>query len=325
MSLTLAIFCGFVLDLLAGDPAIPYFPHPVVVMGRVITRLETRLRSAFPKTPKGELAAGRVLAAVLPLGTLAVTGLACWGGAALHPAIGFVFQILWCWQALAMKNLAAESRNVHDVLKTGELPAARKAVGRIVGRDTQGLTGEGIIKATVETVAENFSDGVLAPLFYMLLGGAPLAMTYKAINTMDSMVGYKNDRYLYFGRGAAKLDDAANFIPARIAALFWIAASGLAGQDMGRAWHIWRRDRRNHASPNSAQCEAACAGALGVQLAGPASYFGKVYEKPTIGDNLRPVIPEDILRTNKVLFAAGTLALAAGLCLRFLMGVVVWS
>ena len=323
--MTLAIFCGFVLDLLIGDPVIPHFPHPVVVMGRFITRLETWLRSVFPKTPEGELAAGRMLAVMLPFCTLTVTGLVCWGGATLHPAIGFFFQTLWCWQALATKNLAVESRNVHEVLETGDLPAARKAVGRIVGRDTQELTREGIIKATVETVAENFSDGVLAPLFYMLLGGAPLAMTYKAINTMDSMVGYKNDRYLYFGRAAAKLDDAANFLPARLAALLWITASGLAGQDMGRAWRIWRRDRRNHASPNSAQCEAACAGALGVQLAGPASYFGKVYEKPTIGDDLRPVVTEDITRTNKVLFVAGTLALTVGLCLRLLMGVVLWS
>ena len=325
MNLTLAIFCGFVLDLLLGDPRLPHFPHPVVVMGKSIAWLETRLRSIFPKTPAGELAAGRVLAAGLPLGTLAVTGFICWGGAALHPALGFFFQVLWCWQALAIKDLASESRNVYRVLETGDLPAARKAVGRIVGRDTQELTTEGVIKATVETVAENFSDGVLAPLLYMLLGGAPLAMTYKAINTMDSMVGYKNDRYLYFGRAAARLDDAANFLPARLAALFWIAASALAGQDMARAWRVWRRDRRNHASPNSAQCEAACAGALGVQLAGPASYFGEVYEKPTIGDDLRPVVPEDILRTNRTLFIAGTLALAIGLSLRILMGVVIWS
>lgn len=325
MNLTLAILCGFILDLLLGDPVIPHFPHPVVVMGRLTARLEDRLRRLFPATPGGELAAGRVLAAALPLGTLAVTGLVCWGGAALHPALGFFFQTLWCWQALAMRDLASESRNVHDVLETGELPAARRAVGRIVGRDTQELTGEGIIKAAVETVAENFSDGVLAPLFYMLLGGAPLAMVYKSVNTMDSMVGYKNDRYLYFGRAAARLDDAANFLPARIAALFWIAASGLAGQNMGRAWRVWRRDRRNHASPNSAQCEAACAGALGVRLAGPASYFGQVYEKPTIGDDLRPVEAEDILRTNRVLFAAGVLALAVGLALRLLIGVALWN
>ena len=325
MCLTLAIFCGFILDLLLGDPVIPHVPHPVVIMGRIISRLENRLRRIFPRTPEGELAAGRVLAAALPLGTLAVTGLVCWGGTALHPAIGFLFETLWCWQALAMKGLASESRNVYDVLGTGDLPAARKAVGRIVGRDTQTLTGEGVIKATVETVAENFSDGVASPLFYMLLGGAPLAMTYKAINTMDSMVGYKNDRYLYFGRAAARLDDAANFLPARIAALIWIAASGLAGQNARRAWRVWRRDRRKHTSPNSAQCEAACAGALGVLLAGPASYFGKVCEKPTIGDDLRPVEIQDIQRANRVLYAAGILALVAGLVLRILMGMVLWN
>lgn len=322
MSVTLAVLCGFVLDLLLGDPVIPHFPHPVVIMGRIITRMEGSLRNIFPKTPRGELAAGGVLAAALSLGTLVVTGLVCWGGAAVHPALGFFFQTLWCWQTLAMKDLSQESQNVYAVLETGDLPAARKAVGRIVGRDTQDLTAQGIIKATVETVAENFSDGVAAPLFYLLLGGAPLGMMYKAINTMDSMVGYQNQRYLYFGRAAAKLDDAANFLPSRIAALLWIAASGLTGQDMRGAWRIWRRDRHNHASPNAAQCEAACAGALGVQLAGPAYYFGELYEKPTIGDDLRPVELEDILRANRILFAAGLLALAAGLSLRLLAEVV---
>lgn len=191
-----------------------------------------------------------------------------------------------------------------------------------MGRDTQELTREGIIKATVETVAENFSDGVLAPLFYMLLGGAPLAMAYKAVNTMDSMVGYQNDRYLYFGRAAAKLDDAANLLPSRLAALLWIAAAGLTGQDMAGAFRIWRRDRRNHTSPNSAQCEAACAGALGVELAGPACYFGQFYEKPTIGDPHRPIEAEDILRTNRTMYMAGLLALGVGLALGFLIGVV---
>ena len=319
MSLTFAIFCGFVLDLLLGDPVIPHCPHPVVVMGRVIAWLEGRLRRLFPATPKGELTAGYVLAVALPLGTLAVTGLTCWGGGLIHPAVGFCFQTLWCWQALAMKDLAKESRNVYSVLQTGDLPATRKAVARIVGRDTETLTAEGVTKATVETVAENFSDGVLAPLFYMLLGGAPLAMTYKAVNTMDSMVGYKNDKYLYFGRTAAKLDDAVNFLPARIAALFWIAASALTGQNARDAWRIWRRDRHNHASPNSAQCEAACAGALGVRLAGPASYFGKVYDKPTIGDDTRPIEPADIPRANRMLFAASFLALVVGMVLRLLI------
>ncbi len=201
---------------------------------------------------------------------------------------------------------------VYERLKQGDLTGARQAVSRIVGRDTEALTAEEVAKAAVETVAENFSDGVAAPLFYMLLGGAPLALAYKAVNTMDSMVGYKNDRYRHFGRAAAKLDDGANFIPSRLAALAWIGGAAIAGQDAGNAWRIWRRDRRNHASPNSAQTESACAGALGVRLGGPARYFGKLYEKPTIGDALRPVEPEDIPRANRTLYAAAVLALTAG-------------
>jgi len=189
-------------------------------------------------------------------------------------------------------------------------------VSRIVGRDTQNLTLEGVTKAAVETVAENASDGVIAPLLYMLLGGAPLALTYKAINTMDSMLGYKNEKYLYFGRAAAKLDDAANYLPSRIAGLLWAAAAALTGNSASGAWKIWRRDRRNHASPNSAQTESACAGALGVQLAGPACYFGEYYDKPTIGDPLRPIEPEDIRRANRMMYAESLLALAIGLAIR---------
>ena len=209
-----------------------------------------------------------------------------------------------------------ESTNVYRELTKPDLPAARIAVSRIVGRDTQALTAEGVTKAAVETVAENASDGVIAPLLYMLLGGAPLALTYKAINTMDSMVGYKNTQYLYFGRAAAKLDDIANYLPSRIAALLWVAAAALTGNDARSAWRIWRRDRRNHASPNSAQTESACAGALNVQLAGPAYYFGQYYPKPTIGDAVRPIEPEDIRRANRMMYAESLLALALGLVIR---------
>ena len=177
-----------------------------------------------------------------------------------------------------------------------------------------------VAKAAVETVAENASDGVIAPLLYMLLGGAPLALTYKAINTMDSMVGYKNEKYLYFGRAAAKLDDVANYIPSRLAALLWIMAAAFTRNDTKGAWRIWRRDRRNHASPNSAQTESACAGALGVQLAGPAYYFGEYYPKPTIGDPLRPIEPEDILRADRMMYAASGLALAFGCAIRGFLG-----
>lgn len=314
MQLTGAILCGFLLDLLLADPA--WMPHPVVYMGKAISILECWLRACLPATPRGERVGGVILAAALPLGTLAVSGGVCRLASWLHPAVGFAVQAVWCWQALALRGLAKESRKVCSELVKNDLPAARRAVGRIVGRDTETLTAEGVAKAAVETVAENFSDGVAAPLFYMLLGGAPLALVYKSINTMDSMVGYRNERYLHFGRAAAKLDDAANLLPSRLAALLWIGAAFLTGHNGKNAWKIWRRDRRNHPSPNSAQTESACAGALGVQLAGPASYFGTVHQKPTIGDPLRPVEPEDILRANRMLYASGVLALVLGLGLR---------
>lgn len=312
-----AVLGGFLLDALFGDPA--WLPHPVVLMGRCISVLEKHLRTALPKTPRGELAGGAAVAAVLPLGTLAVTGLACWAAARLHPALGLALQMLWCGQALAAKGLAQESRNVYKELAKGDLPAARRAVARIVGRDTQNLTAAGVTRAAVETVAENASDGVIAPLLYMLLGGAPLALTYKAINTMDSMLGYKNEKYLYFGRCAAKLDDAANWLPSRLAALLWVAAAALTGNSARGAWRIWRRDRRRHASPNSAQTESACAGALGVQLAGPAYYFGEYYDKPTIGDPLREIEPRDILRANRMMYAESLLALVLGLAVRLML------
>ena len=312
-----AVLGGFVLDTLFGDP--PWLPHPVVLMGKAISALEKRLRARLPQTPQGELLGGAVVAFTLPVGTFLLTSLVCLGAAKLSPWLGLAVQMFWCGQALAAKGLAQESTNVYRALIKPDLPAARKAVSRIVGRDTQNLTLEGVTKAAVETVAENTSDGVIAPLLYMLLGGAPLALTYKAINTMDSMLGYKNEKYLYFGRAAAKLDDAANYLPSRLAGLLWCAAAALTGNSPKGAWRIWRRDRRNHASPNSAQTESACAGALGVQLAGPAYYFGEYYAKPTIGDPLRPIEPEDIRRANRMMYAESVLALAVGLAVRAIL------
>ena len=311
-----AVVGGFVLDALFGDPA--WLPHPVVFMGRAIARLEGFLRPRLPKTPKGEVLGGAIVAFCLPVGTLLFTGAVCRGAARLHPLLGLAIQMFWCAQALAARGLVQESTNVYKELTKPDLPAARRAVSRIVGRDTAALTAEGVTKAAVETVAENASDGVIAPLFYMLLGGAPLALTYKAINTMDSMLGYKNEKYLYFGRVPAKLDDAANYLPSRLAGLLWVAAAALTGSSAKGAWKIWRRDRRRHASPNSAQTESACAGALGVQLAGPAYYFGQYYPKLTIGDALRPIEPEDILRANRMMYVASSFALAWGCALRAL-------
>lgn len=309
-----AVLGGFVLDALFGDPA--WLPHPVVYMGKAISRLEKFLRPRLPKTPQGELLGGAIVAFCLPVGTFLLTGLVCWGAARLHPLLGLAVQMFWCGQALAARGLVQESTNVYKELKKPDLPGARKAVSRIVGRDTAELTAEGVTKAAVETVAENASDGVIAPLLYMLIGGAPLALTYKAINTMDSMLGYKNEKYLYFGRVPAKLDDVANYLPSRLAALLWVAAAAFTHNDAKGAWKIWRRDRRNHASPNSAQTESACAGALGVQLAGPAYYFGQYYPKLTIGDALRPVEPEDILRANQMMYVASAFALAWGVAIR---------
>ena len=311
-----AVLGGFVLDALFGDPA--WLPHPVVYMGKAISKLEKFLRPRLPKTPQGELLGGAIVAFCLPVGTFLLTGLVCWGAARLHPLLGLAVQMFWCGQALAARGLVQESTNVYKELKKPDLPGARKAVSRIVGRDTAELTAEGVTKAAVETVAENASDGVIAPLLYMLIGGAPLALTYKAINTMDSMLGYKNEKYLYFGRIPAKLDDVANYLPSRLAALLWVAAAAFTHNDAKGAWKIWRRDRRNHASPNSAQTESACAGALGVQLAGPAYYFGQYYPKRTIGDALRPIEPEDILRANRMMYVASSFALAWGCALRAL-------
>ena len=224
-----------------------------------------------------------------------------------------------CYQLIAAKDLCIESLRVYDALNADDLPAARRAVSMIVGRDTEDLTQSGVTKAAVETVAENASDGVIAPLFFLALGGAPLGFFYKAVNTLDSMVGYQNERYMDFGRWSARLDDLLNWIPARVSALLMIAAAAPLGLDARGAARIWRRDRRRHASPNSAQTESACAGALGVQLAGPAYYFGEYYDKPTIGDPLREIEPRDILRANRMMYAESLLALVLGLAVRLML------
>lgn len=308
-----AILCGFVLDLLFADRFV--FPHPVVLMGKYISFAERFSRSRLPPTPRGERIGGALLAASLPLLTLFLTGGLCRFAARVHPLLHFALETLWSWQAVSVKGLADAGRNVYEALPgfsaAPDLSAARTAVARIVGRDTDCLDAAGIARAAVESIAENFCDGAAAPLCYLFLGGAPLAMAYKAVNTMDSMIGYKNGRYLYFGRAAAKLDDAANYLPARLAALFWIAAAAATGRDAAGALRIWRRDRRKHASPNAAQTESACAGALGLRLGGPARYFGNVCDKPFLGDDLRPIEAADILRANRMLYAASLLLLAA--------------
>ena len=319
MRILYAALCGFALDLLLGDPETLTPWHPVVWMGKAITALEKRLRPLFPRTDRGAFSAGLVMALLLSVGTFALCKLILCLLFRLSPVLAFALEVIWCWQALAVKDLRVEALRVETALETGTLDQARHAVSRIVGRDTAALDAPAVARAAVETVAENFSDGVVAPLVYMLLGGAPLALCCKAINTMDSMVGYKNARYLYFGRAAARLDDAANYLPARLAALLLIAAARLCGEDAPAALRIWRRDRRKHASPNSAQCEAAMAGALGLRLCGPASYFGVVHVKPFIGDDTRPITPRDIDRACRLELAGSLLALALLGLLRLLI------
>lgn len=309
MWLTLAaLLTGYVLDLIFGDPRQIY--HPIRIIGNLIAVLEKGIRKVFPKTSKGELAGGTMLVVLVVLICTAVPaallGLAAW----IHPVVYWLLASFWCWQILATKSLKTESMKVYAPLKEGDLPAARRAVAMIVGRDTERLTEEGVAKAAVETVAENTSDGIVAPLIFLALGGPALGFFYKAVNTMDSMVGYKNERYLYFGRTAARLDDMLNFLPSRISAWLMILAAAILGMDGKNAKRIYLRDRKNHASPNSAQTEAVMAGALRVQLAGDAWYFGELYKKPTIGDPFRAVEPEDIVRANRLMYLTSALALA---------------
>ena len=313
-----AMAAGFLLDFLLGDPY--WLSHPIRAIGSLIGWLEHKWNHPEEKNSRK--------GTVMVLLVLAVTGsvtFLLWAGAyRVHPLLGVVVESIMTYQILATKCLKTESMKVYDALQKQDLEAARKAVSMIVGRDTQSLDETGIAKAAIETVAENTSDGVIAPMLYTAIGGPVLGFLYKAVNTMDSMVGYKSERYLYFGRTAARLDDAVNYMPARISAVLMIAACLLSGSDYNtkKAWRIYRRDRYQHASPNSAQTEAVCAGALGIRLAGSASYFGKLVEKPYIGDAERAVETEDIKRANHLLYL--TAWISELLCLLGLGGISLW-
>ena len=300
---TAALLLGFVLDLLLGDPQ--GWPHLVRWFGAVIAGLEKWL---YPMKSK------RLGGVLLVIGTIlvgaGVPAAVLYGAWRLNRWVYLALATILVWQCLAAKSLRDESLTVYDALTTGTLADARRAVSMIVGRDTEVLDEAGVTRAAVETVAENTSDGEAAPLFYMMLLGPMGGCFYKAVNTMDSMVGYRNERYERFGTCAARLDDVMNYAPARLSALLMIAGAALCGMDAGNARRIWRRDRRKHASPNSAQTEAVMAGALRVRLAGDAQYFGVVHKKEYIGDDLRPIEAEDIRRSHRLLFVTSALMLA---------------
>ena len=295
-----AFFFGFILDMIFGDPH--GFPHPVRLMGGLISVLEKRLLDMGNRNPDRELKNGKFLAAAVLLSVSAVSSAVFIAAYFAHPILGACAEAFMTYQILAAKGLKSESMKVFDRLERDDLSGARKEVSMIVGRDTDNLDAEGVTKAAVETVAENTSDGVVAPMLYCAVGGPVLGLMYKAVNTMDSMIGYKNDKYLYFGRAAAKLDDAANFLPARISAVFMLFSAFIGGFDFKNALRIYKRDRLKHSSPNSAHTEAVCAGALGVRLAGDAVYFGKTVKKPFIGEALRKIEPEDIRRANRLMY-----------------------
>ena len=307
-----AILAGYLLDLCLGDPH--SMPHPVRAIGNLIVWLEKYLRPAGKKhaTERGERRAGVLFVCLVLLVTGSVAGAILWISRLGGIWIQTVVEAVMTYYLLAARSLRDESMAVSRKLEAGETEGARYAVSMIVGRDTKPLSEAGIARAAVETVAENASDGVIAPLFYLAIGGPLLGWLYKAVNTMDSMVGYKNDRYLHFGRAAAKLDDLVNLIPSRLAALLLIVSAYLLRYDGKNAYRIWRRDRRNHKSPNSAQTESACAGALGLRLAGDAWYFGKLVPKPYIGDEIHPIEPQDIRRVNRLMYgAAGIMGIIA--------------
>lgn len=309
-----AMAAGFILDLCLGDPYC--LPHPVRAIGRLISGLETGIRKRLPANDSGERAGGLLLTALVLLIVGSTFTLLSYTARMAGRIPDFLMQTVLCYYVLAARSLCSESMKVCRALEAGDVEKARTNVSMIVGRDTAALTDVGIAKAAVETVAENTSDGVIAPLFYLALGGPVLSWIYKAVNTMDSMVGYKNERYLYFGWAAARLDDILNLIPSRLSACLMIIASALLGLNAKGALKIYIRDRHNHKSPNSAQTEAVCAGALSVQLAGDAWYFGVRHEKPVIGDALREVVYTDIRRADRLMY------LTAVLCLLLVSGIL---
>lgn len=318
----IAVFCGFLLDILFGDPS--WIPHPVTWMGKYISWLEPKLRRACANTLKGQRRAGRWLVFIVIFTVAVITVGLSIGAYYLHPLVYLFLNMLWCWQALAYHGLKETAQRVMFHLQDGDLNAARKAVHELVGRDVEALDEEGVTKAAVESVAENSNDGIIAPLFYMLIGGGALAMIYKSVNTMDSMVGYKNREYINFGRAAAKTDDVVGWLPARISALLLRTGAGLTNNCSARdARHIYRRDRKKTSSPNAGQTESVAAGALGIQLGGPAYYFGEFVDKPYLGDDLREAVPEDIALTNKMVSKGTWLGVIIGLLLRLLVVVLV--
>ncbi|MEE1312666.1 MAG: adenosylcobinamide-phosphate synthase CbiB [Lachnospiraceae bacterium] len=306
MKRVILIFIAICLDLCFGDPYWLY--HPVQLIGKGISAMKKHLQKKCTREhgiqKRKEIMAGILLTVVIVFATYVVTALILYLAAKIHPISSMILEIFWMYQIMAAKCLKVESDKVYQDLKNGNLKKARVSISYLVGRDTQTLSEEEIAKACVETVAENTTDGVIAPLFYLFLGGVPLGMVYKAVNTLDSMVGYRNEEYEYLGKASAKLDDLLNYIPARIAAMSMIAGSFLFGYNGKQAWNTYWKDKQAHLSPNCAQTEAVAAGALEIQLGGTHDYFGKPVVKPTIGEAIQTCKAEDIRKTQKLMIGS---------------------
>lgn len=313
MSLEYQVLIAFALDLLAGDPA--WLPHPVRLIGRFALFLEAPARRIMPPRTAGIAVALTVITA-----TALTTGGVIYLAGRLHPLAGDVISIFLLYTTMAARDLADHSRSVLAALRTGDLPAARRRVARMVGRDTLQLTEEGVVRATVESVAENTVDGVIAPLMFACIGGPVLAMIYKAVNTLDSTFGYKNERYVRFGTAAAKIDDAANYIPARLSVIMIALAALLTGLKAGESLRIARRDGRNHASPNSGWSEASFAGALGVQLGGAVLRKGKPDDMPHLGDAGEALKMDHISRANMLMYGTAALTVILLCIFRLITG-----
>lgn len=312
-----ALIIGFGIDLVVGDPQ--GFPHPVILIGKLIDALERGLRKMLPKTASGEKVAGALLWIFVVVVSSLLPALLLWFCHSISPWLRLGAESIMCWQILATKSLRDESMKVYHALESGDIMKSRYAVSMIVGRDTAELDDAGVTRAAVETVAENTSDGIVAPLIFLAIGGAPLGFFYKAVNTMDSMLGYVEPPYKNIGLVPAKMDDIVNFIPARISALLMLMAGGLLRLNVKNGWKIFCRDRFNHASPNSAQTESVCAGLLGLRLAGDAWYHGVLHKKKYIGDALREIEHEDIPRACRLLYVTALLALLLSSMIKLLI------
>ena len=323
----IALTAGYLLDLAIGDPH--GIPHPIVAIGRLISFLEKKLLhiDEGSRDNNREFRRGMLTVATVAITVAVTVAVLLIAGYVIHPYLGAAVETVLTCYILAAKSLKHESMKVYRDIEAGDIEKARKDLSMIVGRDVENLDKEAIIRAAVETVAENTSDGVTAPLIYTAIGGPILGMLYKAVNTMDSMIGYNNDRYRYFGRPAAKTDDVVNYLPSRMSALLMVAAAGILklfdrSYSALRAFMIWRRDRRKHLSPNSAQTESTCAGALGIRLGGLSYYGGVAVDKPYLGDDIREIENKDIIRAGRLMFTSEALMLL--ICLAILSLFVLW-